>query len=148
MIPLGSRYRMGKRSFPGITESESIPLQRPSLYRSSHHRKSGFSPPTLLLTLHWRQTATWSCASSRPAEGRMSFCLLVLVAELCLTFCDPMNYIAHQAPPALGFPRQEYWSGKNTSPGELADPGIKPRSRTLQADSLPSEPLEIESYVI
>ena len=22
----------------------------------------------------------------------------VLVAQLCLTLCDPMNYIAHQAP--------------------------------------------------
>ena len=26
------------------------------------------------------------------------------------------------------------------SPGDLPDPGIKPRSSTLQADSLPSEP--------
>ena len=36
---------------------------------------------------------------------------------------------------------QEYWSGYPVpSPGDLPDPGIKPRSLTLQADSLPAEP--------
>ena len=48
---------------------------------------------------------------------------------------------AHQAPPSMGFSRQEYWSGfLSLPPGDLPDPGIKPRSPTLQADSLPSEP--------
>ena len=41
----------------------------------------------------------------------------------------------------MGFPRQEYWSGLPfPPPGDLSDPGIKPRSPTLQADSLPPEP--------
>ena len=36
---------------------------------------------------------------------------------------------------------QEYWSGLPfPSPRDLPDPGIEPRSPTLQADSLPSEP--------
>ena len=48
---------------------------------------------------------------------------------------------AYQAPPSMGFSRQEYWSGVPfPSPGDLPDPGIEPRSPTLQADSLPSEP--------
>ena len=35
--------------------------------------------------------------------------------------------------------RQEYWTGLPfPSPGDLADPGIKPESPALQADSLPS----------
>ena len=52
--------------------------------------------------------------------------------------CDPMVY---QAPLSMGFSRQEYWSGLPfPSPGDLADPGIKLRSPTLQADSLPAEP--------
>ena len=47
---------------------------------------------------------------------------------------------AHQAPLSLGFSRQEYWGGLPfPSPGEFSNPGIKPRSPTLQADSLPSE---------
>ena len=49
--------------------------------------------------------------------------------------------VAYQAPPSMGFSRQEYWSGLPfPPPGDLPNPGIKPRSPTLQADSLPSEP--------
>ena len=41
----------------------------------------------------------------------------------------------------MGFSRQEYWSGLLfPSPGDLPDPGIKPRSPALQADALTSEP--------
>ena len=47
-----------------------------------------------------------------------------------------------QAPQPMEFSRQEYWSGQSfPSPGDLPDLGIKPGSPTLQADSLPSEPL-------
>ena len=49
--------------------------------------------------------------------------------------------VACQAPPSMGFSRQEYWSGLPfPSPGDLPDPGIKPRSLALQADALSSEP--------
>ena len=35
--------------------------------------------------------------------------------------------VAHQSPMAMGFSRQEYWSGLPwPSPGYLPDPGIKP----------------------
>ena len=41
-----------------------------------------------------------------------------------------------------GILQQEYWNGLPfRSPGDLPDPGIKPRSPVLQADSLPSEQL-------
>ena len=41
----------------------------------------------------------------------------------------------------MEFSRPEYWSGLPCpSPGDLPNPGIKPRSPTLQADSLPAEP--------
>ena len=40
----------------------------------------------------------------------------------------------------MGFSRQEYWRGLPfPSPGDLSDPGIKPGSPALQADSLPTE---------
>ena len=43
----------------------------------------------------------------------------------------------------LGFSRQEYWSGLPfPSPGDIPDPGIKPRSPALEADALTSEPPE------
>ena len=48
---------------------------------------------------------------------------------------------AYQAPPSMGFSRQEYWSGLPfPSPGDLPDPGIEPGSPALEADSLTSEP--------
>ena len=49
--------------------------------------------------------------------------------------------VAYQAPQSMEFSRQEYWSGLPLpSPGDLPNPGIKPRSPTLQADALPLEP--------
>ena len=63
------------------------------------------------------------------------FCVLVAQS------CDPMDCIAHQAPLSTGISRQEYWSGLPfSSPGDLPNPGIEPRSPALQAGSLPSEP--------
>ena len=42
---------------------------------------------------------------------------------------------------SMEFSRPEYWSGYPfPSPGNLPNPGIKPRASTLQVDSLPSEP--------
>ena len=39
---------------------------------------------------------------------------------------------AYQAPLAMGFSRQDYWSGLPfPSPGDLPDPGIEPRSPAL-----------------
>ena len=49
--------------------------------------------------------------------------------------------VAYQAPPSMGFSRQEDWSGLPfPSPGDLPDPGIECRSPALQADALNSEP--------
>ena len=41
----------------------------------------------------------------------------------------------------MDFSRQEYWSGLPfPSPGDLPNPGIKPGSPALEADTLTSEP--------
>ena len=54
------------------------------------------------------------------------------VAQSCLTLYDSMNSSLHQAPPSMGFSRQEYWSGLPFPfPGNLPDPGIEPRSPAL-----------------
>ena len=51
----------------------------------------------------------------------------------CPTLCDPMDYTA--------FSRPEYWSGEPfPSPRDLPNPGVKPRSPALPADSLPAKP--------
>ena len=49
--------------------------------------------------------------------------------------------VAHQPPPFMEFSRQQHWSGLPLpSPGDLPNPGIKPRSPALWADTLLSEP--------
>ena len=60
--------------------------------------------------------------------------------QLCVTLWS----VAHQAPLCLGFSRQEYWSGLPfSSPGDLPNPGVEPRSLmspAFQAGSLPLVP--------
>ena len=69
----------------------------------------------------------------------------------CVQLFATLWTVSYQAPPSMGFSRQEYWSGLPfPSPGDLPNPGIKPGSPTLQADALTSEPpekpLKVTSY--
>ena len=56
------------------------------------------------------------------------------VAHLCPTLCEPMDYTVHGILQA----RILEWVAFS-SPGDLPNPRIKPRSPTLQMDSLPAE---------
>ena len=57
-----------------------------------------------------------------------------------LTLCDSIYCNPSGSSCPWGFSRQEYWSGLPCPPpGDLPNPGIKPRSPTLQVDSLPTE---------
>ena len=59
----------------------------------------------------------------------------------CVRLFATLWTVAHQAPPSMGFSRQEYWSDLPfPSLGYLPDPGIEHRSPALQADALTSEP--------
>ena len=59
--------------------------------------------------------------------------------QSCPTLGDPVDC----SPPGSsihGILQARYWSGLPfPSPGDLPDPGIEPRSPSLQADALPSE---------
>ena len=48
----------------------------------------------------------------------------MLSLQLCLTLCDPMDCVAHQAPLSMGFSRQECGSGLPFPP-----PGDRPNPR-------------------
>ena len=49
--------------------------------------------------------------------------------------------VAHQGPLSMGFSRQEYWSSLPfPSPGDLANPGIRPTSPALAGVFLTTEP--------
>ena len=62
------------------------------------------------------------------------------VSHLCLTLWDPM-VCSLPGSPVHEILQEEYWSGLPfLPPGHLPDPGIKPRSPTFQAYSLPFKP--------
>ena len=66
--------------------------------------------------------------------------VMVMVKSLSRVqlFATPWT-VAYQAPPSMGFSRQEYWSGLPfPSPGDLPNPGIEPRSPALEANALTS----------
>ena len=80
----------------------------------------------------------WNIPFSAPNSD-----ILVCLASLCMwkvkvkslrcvqLFGIPWT-VAYQAPPSMGFPRQEYWSGLPLpSPGDLPKPGTKSGSPTL-----------------
>ena len=63
-----------------------------------------------------------------------------LVAQSCLTLCDPMDCgLPGSSVHGILQLRTLEWVAM-PSPGDLPNPGIKPRSTALQEDSLPSEP--------
>ena len=65
----------------------------------------------------------------------MHMCVCVKVAQSCLILCSPMDY------PVCGILQARIleWVAVPFSRG-LPNPGIEPRSPTLQVDSLPAEP--------
>ena len=68
-------------------------------------------------------------------EGGISFCIS---RKRCFSVVSDslQPYGAYQSPTFMGFSRQEYWSGLSfPSLGDLPNPGIEPRSSTLQTDA-------------
>ena len=78
-----------------------------------------------------RDSGAWWAAVYGVAQGR---------TRLKRLSSSSSRTVAHQAPLSMEFSWQEYWSGLLfPPPGDLPEPGIKPRSPALQANSLPSE---------
>ena len=66
----------------------------------------------------------------------------VLVAHSCLILCDPVDF-SLPGSSVHGILQARILSGQPfPSPGDLPNPGIKPRSPALQVDSLLSKPLQ------
>ena len=83
-------------------------------------------------------------ASNRRLSRVTSFTVLCLIAQSCPTICSPMDC----SPPGFsvmgtlqaGIPGRNLQAGLPCPPpGDLPNPGIKPRYPTLQVDSLLSE---------
>ena len=97
--------------------------------------------PELGPTPRVSETAYLRAGPEGTPQGSALFTLFLVVCRVSSSVTSDSAIpwtVAHQAPLSMGFPRQEYWSGLPfPSPGDPPDPGIKPRSPALQADSLP-----------
>ena len=70
-----------------------------------------------------------------------NWCVRALSLSNVWFFVIPLS-VAHQAPLAMGFPKQEYWRGLPfPSPGDLTNPGIEPKSPALAGGFFSTEPL-------
>ena len=118
-------------------------------HKINHHKyvpRSGalvenmiFPSSWIILTLPPRKHESSGCSVSLLTLGIVSAsnfsngCMWSEVKSLSRVrlFVTPWT-AAYQAPPPMGFSRQEYWSGLPfPSPGDLPDPGIKPGSPAL-----------------
>ena len=71
----------------------------------------------------------------------------VLCCFSCVWLFVILWTVACQAPPSMGFSRQQYWSGLPCPPpGDLPDPGIELVSPALQVDFLPLSHCRNPSY--
>ena len=112
-------------SAQGISQAGG--LERAAISLSRGPSQPGDRTPWLLHPLHWRVDSLLLRVTVKSLSRDGLFAILWTVA--------------HQAPPSMGFCRQEYWSGVPfPSPGDLPNPGTEPRSPALQADALTSEP--------
>ena len=101
-----------------------------------------------VIKIAWRNINNLRYADGTPlmAESKeelKNLLMKVKAKQSCSVVSNSLQPItvAYQAPQSMEFSRQEYWSGfPFPSPGDLPNPGIEPRSSTLQADALPSEP--------
>ena len=91
----------------------------------------------------------WLCYFARllkqSAANGVCMCAQLLSCVRLLVTLWP---VAHQAPPSMGFPRQESWSGLPfPPPGNLPDPGMEPASPALAGGLCASQPYNNRSFL-
>ena len=85
-------------------------------------KKLGFIFVLLIYNIKWKSS-----------QFRCSSLACVCMLSRVWLFVTPWT-VAHQAPPSMGFSRQEYWSGLPLPPpGDLPIPGVEPKSLTSPA---------------
>ena len=95
----------------------------------------------LLRLLHWQAGSLPLAPPGKPYEKGESERKIKMKSLSCVRLFVTSWTVAYQAPPSMGFSRQEYRSGVPLpSPGDLPDPGMEPGSPTFQADALSSKP--------
>ena len=107
-----------------ILEYSGLPFPLPRIFLTQRQNLS-------LLWLHWQAD---SLPLAPPGRLRIIYCA-VLSYSVRSDFATPWT-VAHQA--LRRILQQEYWSGQPfPSPGDLPNPGIKPRSPSVQFSRSP-----------
>ena len=122
----GTRRRWQRmRWLDGITDSMDMSLRKLWEIMKDMDAVHG-------VTKNWTRLSNWIT--------KLEIIVKVKSLSRVWLFSTPWT-VAYQAPPSMGFSRQEYWSGLPfPSPGDLPDPGIEPGSPEFQANALTSEP--------
>ena len=123
--------------------------KHPALTRTGWPGKEpgGLCPGSEQLLGWWKETCAGSWGKSPTG---LPLGALWSSSVVCVCVYKSLSYVqffvipwtvANQTSLSTGSSRQEYWNGLPfPSPEDLPNPGIEPRSPTLQADSFPSEP--------
>ena len=83
----------------------------------------------------WQPTPVF--LPENPHRQRSLLLLLLLSPFSCVQLCVTPQMAAHQAPPSLGFSRQEYWSGL-----PFPSPMHESESEVSQSYPTPSDPMD------
>ena len=132
----GDRHALGvpvtSWSHPGtLTLLRATSCHSPDspLFQTCHNLSPGLHPPLLqdFLPLPRRKPSPLSAETQTSGVGNLRGLKLMRTKslQLCPTLATPWT-AAHQAPPSVGFSRQEYCSGLPCPPpGDLPHPGIE-----------------------
>ena len=132
LLPVSSYRVTGPPSDHLCSPSTSCPVMGALRKRMDHMGKASIGS---------KEHSTWTQRENTAAKLLWTLGKVKVKSLSRVRFFVTPWTVAHQAPPFLGFSRQEYWSGLPfPSPGDLPNPGIKLRSPALQADALTSEP--------
>ena len=159
VLPLGREDPLEE----GMTTHSSILVWRipwteePGGLQSMGHKESETTEQ--LGTAQWVRRASKSfhpCLSPSPSSGpphlssklwdhlitvSLSLFFFISGPHCEVKWSESRSVVSDSLWNSMKFSRPEYWNGLPfSSPGDLPNPGIKPRSPTLQVDSLPSEP--------
>ena len=114
-----------------------------SWHNSSHHRQRNFSLKRSIICLAWHVHRLIAHCREWVFSD---YTVFLLKSSVCYGAVLSLSAVSNSLQPhgsfcPQGFSRQEYWSGLPCPPPrDLPNPGIEPRSPSLHADSLPSEP--------
>ena len=130
----------------GLSLTHKLTTTKTGMYRVSILTSVGQCLWPLLSSALSKGSHTWQVGVHRHTHSKLvsknrKWNVKVKSLSRVRLFATPMDYIAYQVPPSMGFSRQEYWSGlRCPPPGDLPNPGIQPQYPALAGGLFTTEP--------